>query len=115
MITSYALVLADADGQLGPHLKRSRRTDCDVITPDVPPCDNYIATMNPGVIVGDSMTIAQLADLVARATNRSMIQDRTGLTGRFSIDLRWNVRETPVAAALEDQLGLRLEPVLSGQ
>jgi beta-lactamase regulating signal transducer with metallopeptidase domain len=115
VITSYALVLADADGQLGPHLRHSRRSDCDVITPDVPPCGSYIATMNPGLISGDSLTIAQLADLVARATNRSVIQDRTGLTGRFSVELRWDVRETSVTAALEDQLGLRLEPVLSGQ
>jgi hypothetical protein len=48
VIASYALVLADADGQLGPHLKPSRRRDCDIATPGVPPCGSYVATMNPG-------------------------------------------------------------------
>lgn len=115
VITSYALVLVDTDGELGPHLRRSRRTDCDVVTPGVTPCGSYVATMNPGVIVGDSITIAQLAELVARATNRSMIEDRTGLTGRFNVELKWDVYTTSVVTALENQLGLRLEPILSGQ
>jgi len=115
VISSYALVPVDADGRLGPHMRRSRRTDCDMVTPGVPPCGSYVATLNPGVIVGDSITIAQLAELVARATNRSVIQDRTGLTGRFNVELRWDVYTTSIVTALENQLGLRLEPILSGQ
>jgi beta-lactamase regulating signal transducer with metallopeptidase domain len=115
VITSYALVLADADGELGPHLRHSRRTDCDVVAPGVTPCGSYVATMNPGVIVGDSITIAQLAELVARATNRSVIEDRTGLTGRFNVELKWDAYTTGIVTALENQLGLRLEPVLSGR
>jgi uncharacterized protein (TIGR03435 family) len=44
-----------------------------------------------------------------------VIQDRTGLTGRFNVELKWDVYGTSIIPALENQLGLKLEPILSGQ
>ena len=57
------------------------------------------------------------------ATRDRLVVDRTGLTGAFSVDLRWRIDPTPGAApdapaveplsvftAIQEQLGLRLEP-----
>jgi beta-lactamase regulating signal transducer with metallopeptidase domain len=118
-VTSYALVLADADGRLGPNLTRSPRTDCDVLAPNVPPCGTYVATLDAGLIAADSITLSQLADLISGAMNQN-VEDRTSLTGHFNVELMWNAapsgrgfRAPFLVEAVREQLGLRLEPVLS--
>jgi hypothetical protein len=118
-ITSYALVLADSDGLLGPRLNRSPRTDCDALSLDIPPCGTYVAALDSGMIEADSITVSQLAELITQAMNRGIVEDRTGLKGHFNVDLTWDAapavkgRPPALVTAMEDQLGLKLEPVVS--
>jgi uncharacterized protein (TIGR03435 family) len=64
-----------------------------------------------GRISGRSVTIAQLADLLSKEVKTPVV-DRTGLNGRFDIDLSWAPERAPTAifAAVREQLGLTLEP-----
>jgi uncharacterized protein (TIGR03435 family) len=74
-----------------------------------------------GFITGGTRTLAELAVPLQAFAGRPVI-DETGLTGTFDIDLIWTPDErlAPAAtqpdvgislfAALEEQLGLKLEP-----
>jgi uncharacterized protein (TIGR03435 family) len=75
-----------------------------------------------GYLNGKGITAAVLAQELARDSGRVII-DKTGLTGRFDVDIRWQPDgEPPVLlngedaglpslfTALQEQLGLRLEP-----
>jgi uncharacterized protein (TIGR03435 family) len=65
------------------------------------------------------ITLPMLAQELARDAGR-VILDKTGITGRFDIDLRWQPDDAPPDShdaayphfftALQEQLGLRLEP-----
>jgi uncharacterized protein (TIGR03435 family) len=78
-----------------------------------PPQVSYL----PGHIIGSSTPMPQLA-LLLSTFERQMILDRTGLTGRYQINLEY-LTEAPGAvadqskptlqSALQEQLGLRLE------
>jgi bla regulator protein blaR1 len=52
-----------------------------------------------------------LADLVSQQLNRQVV-DKTGLKGLYDIMIHWPQGQTPedIGAAIEDQLGLKLEP-----
>jgi bla regulator protein blaR1 len=54
---------------------------------------------------------AAFADLVSQQLNRQVV-DKTGLTGLYEIMIHWPQGQTPedIGAAIEDQLGLKLEP-----
>jgi uncharacterized protein (TIGR03435 family) len=133
----YALVLARRDGALGPQLTRS---DVD--------CQRWLAEKRPQIgaggpspvapggarpacmmiasrtmLSGGTQTIQQLTARLEALAGRAVV-DRTGLTGTFNIDLKWdvagNLGVTGAAAqgdgasmftALEEQLGLKLEPI----
>lgn len=63
------------------------------------------------------VTMAMFAELLAAETDRSII-DRTGISGVFEISLHWAVEDAPETAsepsiytALQEQLGIKLEPV----
>lgn len=131
----YALVLARRDGQLGPSLERSS-VDCAALVAanggrmppvapgSMPPCGARIA---PGKLIARSMRIADLGQReLSRVTGR-MVLDRTGLQGLFDINLEWTPEQSVVQSpdapavrpldsdvsiytALQEQLGLRLEP-----
>lgn len=64
------------------------------------------------------MPISILADHL-QAWVHSTIVDKTGLTGRYDVVLRWDPKDEPepnstepsIYVALEEQLGLRLKPI----
>ncbi|HTV09924.1 MAG TPA: TIGR03435 family protein [Candidatus Aquilonibacter sp.] len=68
---------------------------------------------------GQGITMPIIAQELARDAGR-VILDKTGITGRFDIDLRWQPDDAPPTGndaayppfftALQEQLGLRLEP-----
>jgi uncharacterized protein (TIGR03435 family) len=81
--------------------------------PNRPPEASYI----PGRIRGSSTPMPQLA-LLLSTFERQMILDRTGLTGRYQINLEYlteasgavgDQSKPTLQSALQDQLGLRLE------
>jgi uncharacterized protein (TIGR03435 family) len=115
----YALVLARKDGALGPQLRRSR-LDCAV---DFSQCSTRA---RPGSFSSGSTPMASLSNYLASAVVQRVVVDRTGLDGRFEIALEWTPDRTPlplngdvpppsvdkpsIFTALQDQLGLELEP-----
>jgi uncharacterized protein (TIGR03435 family) len=128
----YALVIAKSDGTLGPKL---RRVDPDCTAPRTPPpagppdrnqpnqCGALYAGPGSvnfrGVLMGDLVRFG-----LASRLGRTVI-DRTGLTGRFDLDLEFDstdrLQASPNAAdtsvdsgpsittALQEQLGLKLQ------
>ena len=132
----YALVLARADGKLGPQLRPSAVNCAETIrgrgagpmTPpgrgERPPCGMM---MRPGGIVAGGTPIAQLIQPLAMMTRRTVV-DRTNLQGNFDVDLTFTPDQMPAGApppgvtlppidpngpsiftALQEQLGLKLE------
>lgn len=55
----------------------------------------------------EAQTIQQLVDALGSFGLSRMVLDRTDLKGSFDIELKW--RPASIFAALQDQLGLRLE------
>jgi uncharacterized protein (TIGR03435 family) len=129
----YALVLARADGRLGPGIRRSD-LDCDAInaarragSKEAPP-----ATSNGAPACGMSMRaekgvevllgaqpLTTLAASFGSGIGRVVI-DKTGLTGNYDVTLRYITQPSPnappdappeVFTALQEQLGLKLEPI----
>jgi uncharacterized protein (TIGR03435 family) len=132
----YALVRARKDGTLGPQLVPSS-VDCDTWLAEKRPQmgEGSPSPVAPGgkrpvclmlttrrFITAGTRTIPQLASSLQALTGRPVV-DRTGLTGTFDFDLQWTsgTVATPVGAnpqpddgpsifaALQEQLGLRLE------
>jgi bla regulator protein blaR1 len=113
-----ALVLARKDGALGSHMRRAP-VDC-IAEPTR--CETRSV---PGQLTSTNMTMGGLAIYLASNVIQNVVVDRTGLTGFFAIDLEWapdrtllplNGDATPpqsdrpsIFAALQDQLGLKLE------
>jgi uncharacterized protein (TIGR03435 family) len=135
----YALVLARRDGRLGPWLHPTAG-DCAAwiaggrrgaapppVSTDLP-CGRQM--VNGLGIRAAAMTLSQLANLLSPRVERP-VQDRTGLTGTFYVDLQWRPEQgapgppdtppnpavaglpdslpTSVFTALQEQLGLKLE------
>ena len=127
----FALVVARADGRAGPQLRRSAQ-DCDAAraarargqTPMPPPgigkapfCSAYTV---PGRLDAGGYSMSEVARLLTNDAGR-LVVDRTGLPGLYDIELSWmpanGSAETPADAggvglftALQEQLGLKLEP-----
>jgi uncharacterized protein (TIGR03435 family) len=132
----YALTLARSDGKLGPKLVRSD-VDCEKVIADLadairktgrppvgppgqaPPCSTGGP---PGKFTGNDITMQMFADVLISSVNRMdavdrVVVDRTGLSGGFDLALDWTPDELSAAAsgtsiftALQEQLGLKLEP-----
>ena len=131
----YALVIARKDGRLGPRLRPSN-VDCSAVPSDSPtasaaaggfvaePCKGLRNV--PGKATGRAVTIPTLARLMSGwVDDHRPVEDRTGLTGNFDIDLDWTPdRPLPADApalpatdsngaglftALQEQLGLKVE------
>jgi uncharacterized protein (TIGR03435 family) len=130
---AYALTLARRDGRIGPQLQQSR-VDCPARMeaqrrneplPPQPegskPCTfNYA----PGRIDLGGTPLSALGQLLAGQVGRPVV-DRTGLTGRFDVELQWSVAtaaalgaggntagsDAPsIFTAVQEQIGLKLEP-----
>jgi uncharacterized protein (TIGR03435 family) len=129
----YALVLVKSDGATGPQLKRSSQADCLRASPSTssigpptdpkrPMCGLYSPT---GRWTGRGVSLDTVANALTRFVGRG-VQNRTGLTGEFDLDLQWTdlaLLLSPTATAdpppladgpslftaLQEQLGLKLE------
>jgi uncharacterized protein (TIGR03435 family) len=118
----YALVLARADGRLGPQLKQSQ-TKCFAVTPTAQaPSGQAGCTSRSGngftSAVGFPMS--SFPDYLAGQVQRGVV-DRTGLTGTWDLELTFTpdglAGQTPAQdatgpslfTALQEQLGLKLE------
>lgn len=127
----YHLVLARADGRLGPNLTRSA-VDCtgrrqaqlrgEKVPPlpvaganGVPPCS---ARTGGGTLTAAGRDMAYLGRSIAGLAGR-MIVDKTGLTGDYDFVLKFSTQrpgepnpdDSPnIYTALQEQLGLKLEP-----
>jgi uncharacterized protein (TIGR03435 family) len=122
----YALVVVRRDGSLGPRLRR-RTTPCvpteTLNGPPVKRTDRCGGRAQPGVLQGNGGTIDNIAYGIAQFVPDvdRVVVDRTGLIGFFDFDLSWTPNLSPGATtrddslslftALEEQLGLKLEPI----
>ena len=124
----YALRVANRDGRLGPQLKRSD-VDCDAVLGEFaktgkwrtpaepgkgPPCSSG---GTPGHIRIEDLSMSQLAAVLSGPANR-VVRDQTELSGNFDLTLDYTPDELEVQTgsisfftALQEQLGLRLEPM----
>jgi uncharacterized protein (TIGR03435 family) len=124
----YALIVARADGRLGPRLRQAS-IDCEAATaagkaipPSNPgergPCASEIG----GEIVGRGQRLTALARMLTFFAGRPVV-DKTNLTGGFDFDLRMPELETSsdgrspadsgggLFAAVQEQLGLKLDAI----
>lgn len=116
----YALVRANKNGALGPRLRPSR-LDCSV---DFTQCS---VRASQGQFASGSSPLISLVNYLASAVVQTVVVDRTGLEGRYEISLEWTPDRVPlplaggvppppasdapsIFAALQEQLGLKLEP-----
>jgi uncharacterized protein (TIGR03435 family) len=126
-VPSYALVIARPDGRLGPQL-RPTAPECEgwlsnrggtpppIVAPDMP-CGRF--GVGRDFIRASAMPMAQLATILSGRVERP-VEDRTGLSGHYVVDLRWDadhggpdaaVSESAfIFTAVREQLGLKLEP-----
>jgi len=129
-LPAYHLLLARADGRLGPKLRRS---DVDCSDLQAPAAKNDDGTSKCGFrrFPGKATGRATMKDLAAVLLNsavddRRPVEDHTGLAGTFEFDLEWtptaaipadappappvDPNGAPLFTALREQLGLKLEP-----
>jgi uncharacterized protein (TIGR03435 family) len=128
----FALVRGRADGRLGPQLRASSTADCDAARGEQargaaiasadgrPICGGRTRA---GFIIAGAVSMDELARNMSRMVGRAIV-NRTGLTGRYDFDLKFTPEseltgaaadsgpDTPPSlyVALEEQLGLKLEP-----
>lgn len=122
----YALVRARADGRLGPRLRESK-IDCELFwrsgakpPPPEPAAPGMRTVQTCGMRGAPGNLVASAANLIVLTGNlsgmtRRIVEDRTGLTGAFDIDLSWapegstDTSQPSIFTALQEQLGLKLE------
>jgi uncharacterized protein (TIGR03435 family) len=128
----FALVRARTDGRLGPQLRVTSIVDCEAAraaqargaaiagSDGRPICGGRTRA---GLVTAGAVSMDELARNMSRLVGR-VIVDRTGLPGRYDFDLKFTPEGELTAAAsdrgpdtmpslyvaLEEQLGLKLEP-----
>ena len=119
----YALVLARADGKLGPGIKPSTR-ECQTPPGTPSPCGmNSSVNDARGKLTGNGQSLENLVNALGSFGLNRMVLDKTGLKGTFDFELQWtpdDVRsaagsaqatDSPsIFAALQEQFGLKLDP-----
>jgi uncharacterized protein (TIGR03435 family) len=107
----YTLITSRTAGQLGPSLRVSS-TDC---AKDPTQCGIKSA---PGLLSAKALDMDTLITILAVPAQR-MVVDRTGLAGRFDLELKWRPYDVRAGSsddapdffsAVLEQLGLKLEP-----
>ena len=129
----YALLRASSGGALGPQLRRSSMTvaECETamrahaaggeLPEGGPPCRLRVSSDREAppdqasrmVMIGRSVTMAQVVDRLSGfpALGREVI-DRTGLEGRFDLDVRWIPPARPRSDDAADSLPVDVGPSL---
>ena len=127
----YALTLARSDKQLGPRM-RAARTDCLAAMAlaargagPLPPREQCGVSGGAGRVTAAGINMAMLARLILSGPAGRIVEDRTGLVGSFDLDLEFTpelvadqrsaggappIDQSPLSTALEEQLGLKLQP-----
>lgn len=128
----FALVQARPDGRLGPQLRPSSTVDCEAARAEQARGAAVAATdgrpvcggrTRAGSIMAGAVSMDELARNMSRMVGR-VIVNRTGLPGRYDFDVKFTPEGDLTAAApdrgpealpsiyvaLEEQLGLKLEP-----
>jgi uncharacterized protein (TIGR03435 family) len=120
-VEGFSLRLARADGRIGSGLRTSTIECPDlqpvaiVNTPPVRPGERRRCAMAGGVgtIAADAIPLSELTMRLTRELGQ-YVEDGTGLSGRFDVDLSYATpakRDAPpMRLALEQQLGLVLAP-----
>jgi uncharacterized protein (TIGR03435 family) len=112
VLPAYALVVARADG-LGPGLRRAG-TVGPVASSDASANAPTYPAVRPREIAAHAMTMPRLTEVLASVVGGG-VEDRTGLTGNFTIRLTWTSDPggPSLFDAVQQQLGLRLVPLQS--
>jgi uncharacterized protein (TIGR03435 family) len=108
-LSKYRLVPADANGRLGPQIRKSA-SQCDKPHPETP----CMMRAGMGELVMQEATIRQFLDYLESLAG-GRIEDRSGLTGEYDLTLSWSrgstdVERPEIFTALREQLRLKLEP-----
>ena len=118
-IDVYALVLARSDGKLGPKVEAWDGT-CGGRTPsgeDDPKTPRCTAVFRPPGMFLEGVTMFAVAEMlsVQRQALGRIVEDRTGLTGRYKMELEFqftplNPDGPSIFTAVREQWRLKLEP-----
>ena len=104
--TTYALGVARADGRLGPRLQKSN-VDCQPVA--AARIQGCATTIRPGDFSSGGTPLPRLATFLSSVLN-VIVVDRTGLAGAYDIRLSWEPDAESIFTAVQEQLGLKLEP-----
>jgi uncharacterized protein (TIGR03435 family) len=105
------MVRARADGRRGLQL---RAADAACAAADSGPAPGCGSTVGAGTLRSAGKPMAQLAGELTGQLGRP-VMDRTGLTGRYAVNLEWspdpqaNDARPALFTALQEQLGIRLQ------
>jgi uncharacterized protein (TIGR03435 family) len=122
----YRLVVARGEGRLGANVRPAAFIDCAgedlspggpaaarLIAPsdERPSCGIRFSGTGPGALslAAWGVTLPQLAGSLSQFADR-LVRDGTGLTGRFDLNLEWSPDGVSIFTAVQEQLGLKLEP-----
>lgn len=120
----YYLVVARADGRLGPQLRRididcatykrpaSPRDAPQAAADEAPPCSYRMSAGSTVTFISGGRTMQLLADVISPMAGRPVF-DKTALPGYYAFKLDFDEQgrdHATLFAALPEQLGLKLEP-----
>jgi uncharacterized protein (TIGR03435 family) len=108
-LSKYRLVPADANGRLGPQMRKSA-SQCAKPHPDTPCSMRF----GGNELVMQETTVRQFLDFLESVV-QGRIEDQTGLSGEYDLTLSWSrgstdVERPEIFTALREQLRLKLDP-----